>query len=55
MWIKSQTTIIEKGCLTWVKSQKKLSIEINGHSGNGYVLKPSLEENYMDEQSSTGI
>jgi len=54
-WLKDQEIINKSSYLVWVKSKDSLSIEINGQTGIGHILKPILEEDFMDEQDSTGI
>ena len=55
-WLKDQQIIQELKFTQWIHTEEPLSVIINGHSGEGHILKPipKLPES-MDEHETTGI
>lgn len=56
VWLKDQTIIQELKFTQWIKTDGPLNAIINGHSGEGHILKPQPEiPQAMDEHEATGI
>jgi hypothetical protein len=55
-WLKDQQIIQELKFTQWIHTEEPLSVIINGHSGEGHILKPIPKlPDSMDEHETTGI
>jgi len=55
-WLKDQTIVQELKFTQWIQTEDPLSVIINGHSGEGHILKPQPEiPESMNEHETSGI
>lgn len=55
-WLQQQPVVKKGRYTTWFHTDKPLLVNINGQTGEGLIIKPSLsDEEVMNEQEASGI